>query len=159
MAIPLYQQHRSHADIYREVYYTRASFWEEEAVANDYGEEYFKHEACVTPSLLKTTRLGSATGAQRVRVRAHGYRTIERTEYVSKMGGDGRMHQVPVHWTEYVPVHRDTLLDFQEVAGLSLAAFRARDSGDAAWQRLLSAWQRLPPGARLRRSIVSSLPE
>src|SRR5690606_35199054 len=43
-----------------------------------------------------------------VKVTAYGYKSIPRTEYVSKMGGDGRMHVIPIHWHEYIPVDQST---------------------------------------------------
>ena len=39
---------------------------------------------------------------------AHGFKGIERVDYISKTGGDGRVHQIPVHWIEYVPVTKIT---------------------------------------------------
>lgn len=39
-----------------------------------------------------------------VTVYAHGYRTEQRLTYISKWGGDGRSHRVPVCWVEYLPI-------------------------------------------------------
>lgn len=33
---------------------------------------------------------------------------INRTDYVSVMGGDGRSHTIAVNWVEYIPVSQDT---------------------------------------------------
>jgi len=54
LSIPLYQQHRSHSDIYKDSYARQSCFWEHEAIANYHGESVFKHPNCVTRSILKT---------------------------------------------------------------------------------------------------------
>ena len=41
-------------------------------------------------------------------VTAHAFRGEERVDYVPKYGGDGKWHQVPVYWTEYLPVSRSS---------------------------------------------------
>ena len=43
-------------------------------------------------------------------VSAYAFRQEERVEYVPRHGGDGRWHNVPVHWVEYLPVSRETSL-------------------------------------------------
>lgn len=39
-----------------------------------------------------------------ITVYAYGYRRLQRLTYVSVWGGDGRSHQVPVYWDEYISV-------------------------------------------------------
>ena len=39
-----------------------------------------------------------------ITVYAYGYRRMQRLTYVSVWGGDGRSHQVPVYWDEYISV-------------------------------------------------------
>ena len=106
LAIPLYQQTRTHEDIWNEVLgpRTRASFWEHEAIANYHGEEAFRHPASVTRNILKTEVVSRQDGVSRVAVTAHGFRGEERIDYVPVCGGDGCIHDVPVEWTEYLPV-------------------------------------------------------
>lgn len=106
LTIPLYQQHRSHSDIYKDTYASKSCFWEHEAIANYHGEAEFKHPDCVTHSILKTASKIENDGSQRVHVTASGYGSVERVDYVSVWGGDGRNHQVPVHWYEYHEVQR-----------------------------------------------------
>ena len=106
LAIPLYQQHRPHSDIYKDTYASKSCFWEHEAIANYHGEAKFKHTDCVTRSILKTASRMEADGSQRVRITASGYSSAERVDYVAVRGGDGRSHKVPVHWYEYHDVQR-----------------------------------------------------
>ena len=104
LSIPLYQQHRPHSDIYKDTYSEKPCFWEHEAIANYHGESTFNHPQCVTRSILKTTMHHEPDGAQKVRVTASGYRSEPRIYHVSVRGGDGRSHNVPVHWDEYFGV-------------------------------------------------------
>jgi hypothetical protein len=106
LAIPLYQQHRSHSDIYKDTYGSKSCFWEHESIANYRGEAQFKHPDCVTRSILKTTSRMEDDGSQRVRVTANGYRSVERVGFVAVRGKDGRSHMVPVPWYEYSDVQR-----------------------------------------------------
>lgn len=154
LTIPLYQQHRSHSDIYRDVYGRSSSFWEHESIANYFGEERFQHPECITRSLLKTRAISHADGTQVVRVSAFGYRGINHIDYVSKFGGDGKYHDVPVEWVEYIDVSHDSEIVLQDRArGDSTEAPRAEDDWQATFQSLGAD----PKEAVLRRSIIASL--
>jgi len=113
LAIPLYQQQKPHEYIYKDLYDSYVSFYEHERVANSMGDGYFKNPASATTNILKTNIVKSAEGKDVVRVTAYGYRTVARTDYISKVGGDGRWHQIPVHWTEYIPVDKDTDIEIK----------------------------------------------
>jgi hypothetical protein len=145
LTIPLYQQHRSHADIYRDVYGKTASFWEHEAIANFHGEPAFRHPDSCTANILKTELARSDDGTHTVSVTAHGFRGHPRTDYIAQFGGDGRSHQVPVHWTEYEPVSRTSALAVQERDGLTLQDYEQQAGAD-------------PRRASFRRSILSFIP-
>ena len=137
LAIPLYQQTRTHEDIWKGVLDGRqASFWEQEAVANYHGEEKFQHPRCVTRSILKTKVVKRDDGESTVAVTAYGYRGEERVEYKSVFGGDGDFHEVPVHWTEYLPVQRTCHMCLSE-RGAPSDSFkrRAATSRESAYRR------------------------
>ncbi|MBE6382117.1 MAG: hypothetical protein E7049_03770 [Lentisphaerae bacterium] len=105
LAIPLYQQTRTHEDIWREFASGESSSsWEHEAIANYHGESHFAHPECMTRSILKTRVAAREDGASVVSVTASGYKGIDRVEYKSVYGNDGRWHDVPVRWVEYLPV-------------------------------------------------------
>ncbi|MGN0843747.1 MAG: MAG1210 family protein [Kiritimatiellia bacterium] len=111
LSIPLYQQMRTHKEIWKDVLRRRnSSFWEHEAVANYHGEEKFQHPDCITRSLLKTKIVQSEEGENTIAVTAHGYRGEERVCYEMVFGQDGKYHKVAVHWTEYLPVERTSNL-------------------------------------------------
>lgn len=125
LAIPLYQQTRTHEEIYKGVIppNAKASFWECESAANYQGEQVFQHPASITRNILKTTR---GQGGD-VAVTAHGFRGENHTEYISKLGGDGNWHDVRVDWVEYLPVARTSQMFISEgtpPADVRNAAFR-----------------------------------
>lgn len=117
LAIPLYQQTRTHADIWRGIVDADASsFWEHEATANYIGAERFRHPDAVTENILKARTVSRDGGVSRVAVTAHAFRGVQRVDYESVHGGDGRWHEVPVEWTEYLPVERTSEMIVTESA-------------------------------------------
>ncbi len=104
LCIPMYQQIRSHEDIYGRDMKRKSAFWEHEALANFWGQQHFKHPSCVTDCILKTEEKQGRDDSSTITVYAYGYRSEQRLTYISKWGGDGRMHDVPVYWDEYLPV-------------------------------------------------------
>ena len=152
LAIPLYQQHRPHSDIYKDTYSHKPCFWEHEAIANYHGEAMFKHPECVTRSILKTSMQQEADGSQKVQVTASGFRSIARTHYVSVRGGDGRSHQVPVHWDEYFEVENSANMLVKETASPGNIAPDEVALPPAFSQRGIDAGKTV-----LRRSIVSAV--
>ena len=46
-------------------------------------------------------------------IEAYSFKAIERLDFVSKLGGDGRVHAVPVKWYEYIPVVKSTPMQIQ----------------------------------------------
>lgn len=56
LCVPMYQQIRPLEAIYGRGTLKRSSFWEDESLANFWGEDRFKHPSCVTDSILKTEK-------------------------------------------------------------------------------------------------------
>ena len=137
LAIPLYQQMRTHEEIWKDVLGDRpASFWEHEAIANYHGDDCFKHPSCVTRNILKTRVVERAGGESVVAVTAYGYKGVDRVDYKEVYGGDGRWHDVPVHWIEYQPVQRTSNMCLSERGTPSdLFKQRATASGTSAFRR------------------------
>lgn len=104
LCVPMYQQIRPQHDIYGRDMQRHSAFWEHEALANFWGKEHFMHPDCVTDCILKTEQIDGNDDSSTITVFAYGYRVKQRLTYVSKRGGDGRMHRVPVYWDEYLPV-------------------------------------------------------
>ena len=137
LAIPLYQQMRTHEEIWKDVLGRKASsFWEHEAVANYHGEDKFKHPGCITRSILKTQVVQSEGGESTIAVTAYGYRGEDRVDYKEVYGGDGKWHNVAVHWTEYLPVQRTSDMCLSELSAPSdLFKRRAAASRESAYRR------------------------
>ncbi len=115
LAIPLYQQTRTHEDVWKDVLARKEpSFWEHEALAYYFGEKIFKHPACVTRSLLKTKVVEREGDESTIAVTARGYRGVDRVAFEEVHGGDGRWHTVEVPWVEYLPVERTSTLCLSE---------------------------------------------
>lgn len=104
LCVPMYQQIRPPHDIYGRDMQRHSAFWEHEALANFWGQSKFRHPDCVTDCILKTEQTNEHGDDSVITVYAHGYRSEQRLSYISKWGGDGRMHDVPVYWDEYLPV-------------------------------------------------------
>jgi hypothetical protein len=155
LTIPLYQQHRSHADIYRDVYGRSSSFWEHESIANYFGENRFQHPECITRSILKTHAKSNSGGTQVVSVSAFGYSGIDRVDYVRVRGGDGNHHSVPVEWVEYIPVSQDSEMVLQDHA--HFGATTETPTTDDDWQEAFQSHGVDPKQAVLRRSIIAAL--
>ena len=137
LSIPLYQQTRTHEDIWKDALKRPApSFWEQEAVANYHGEDKFRHPSCITRSILKTKVVRQEEGESTVAVTAYGYRGEERVDYEEVYGGDGKWHDVPVPWTEYLPVQRTSNICLSE-RGTPSEEFRRRAtaSKESAYRR------------------------
>jgi hypothetical protein len=142
LAIPLYQQTRTHEEIWKDVLaHRRASFWEHEAIANYHGDEAFRHPRCVTRNILKTNVVGRAEGECTVAVTAYGYRGVDRVHHEEVHGGDGEWHDVPVEWIEYLPVQRTSNLCLSASPTPSERfCRRAEESGASAYRRSIRSF-------------------
>ena len=114
LCVPMYQQIRPQEDIYGRNMQQHSSFWEHEALANFWGQGRFKHPSCVTNCILKTEQVQTIGDNSTIKVNAYGYRTEQHLEYVSKWGGDGNLHHVPVYWDEYLPVTGSGMIYLKE---------------------------------------------
>lgn len=104
LCVPMYQQIRPREAIYGRNMQRHSAFWEHEALANFWGQDKFKHPSCVTDCILKTEQRKLNADDSVLTVYAYGYRVVRRVTHISKWGRDGRSHDVPVYWDEYLPV-------------------------------------------------------
>jgi len=115
------------------------AIWEAEANANYRGGE-FVHLESVTDNILKAQRVGNDPNA--FQITAYGFRGVDRLDFVPTLGGDGRIHAVPVPWVEYQPVQRTRTLHLW----------------DAAQSQPTSASGVAPGNQTIRRGLTSSIP-
>lgn len=156
LTIPLYQQHRSHADIYKDVYASKSCFWEHETIANHFGEKTFQHPDCITNSILKTQSKVESDGTQTVSVTSYGYSGKDRTDYVSVHGGDGHNHKVRVDWVEYLDVQRESNIVVKEKVPTEIDE-TSSDNNDANFDNLFKNKGIDAKNVLLRRSVLSAL--
>ncbi len=153
LAVPLYQQYRSHETIWKCLQDRASASPEHEALANYLGEGHFRHPASVTRNILKTAaRRGAAEQEQRVEVTAYGFRTETHTDYVATWGADGKVHEVPVEWKEYLPVSRRSEMDVVDAEGLPRREFEGAAS--EAWGGFLRRHRAMAGEMRLRRGVL-----
>ena len=134
LSIPLYQQHRDYDYEYKGTSKSYHTFYEAEVLANFMKPEYFRPDDCDTPIILKAkfiSKLGK--GVDLFEITAHGFTKIPQIEYVTKLGGDGHMHTIPVHYFIYEPVEKSTNI---VVMDLHATKQESRDNMDAILQVL-----------------------
>jgi hypothetical protein len=106
LAIPLYQQHKPHEFIYKDVYQQRFSCHAHEYAVNQVAA-LFRHPQSHTDDILKTQLIEGGPSGDEIRVASFGYNTIKRTDIVNvRCSGNGQTYSVSVDWTEYIPVEK-----------------------------------------------------
>lgn len=155
LTIPLYQQMKSHATIYKDILAHRSSFWEHEAIANYLGENRFKHAASVTRNILKTNVIKREDDVTSIAVTAYGFRTEDRVDIVRVTARNGRTYDVSVHWDEYLPVEQTTNIHSTEREGLKKTDFHAALQTNTEWQDFFRKWGSSEGQAAFRRSIIT----
>jgi len=119
ISIPLYQMHRPT----RSFMDSDAAYWlprrEHEVAANSLGDENFLPMGAdpSLPVFLKERRSYRGNGMDDTVIHASSFKTTLMVDYVPVLGGDGRTHQVPVHWIQYDEVHDEFHIATTEVGG------------------------------------------
>ena len=109
VAIPLYQQHKTREYIYDGKFGHNVTTAEAEAAANNHDWKLFKHPATRSLGVILKSRFAKVNDTvDECIITAHSFQGIDRLTYVSVYGGDGKYHQVPVHWIEYNRIQKDT---------------------------------------------------
>lgn len=117
LAIPAYAMQKPRDFIYKDVYGSNCSPYETEVAANRFSAAVFAHPATKTRTVLKTRFVRKDGLSDRVHVRAYSYDAVPRVAYIPVHGGDGYTHNVPVPWTEYIPLTRDSVMEVKRVGG------------------------------------------
>ncbi len=117
LSIPLYQMHKPREYIYEKDIASNYSFYEHEALANTMDPALFipKDADSSLPLVLKSTSVRKNGKLDQVKIHSYSYKTEKMVDYISVHGGDGRWHDVPVHWIKYDRVDNDKLLDVRYV--------------------------------------------
>lgn len=72
--------------------------------------EQLRPEHCDTDCIFKVNNVEQEGDATLLHVTAYGYYGEPRVTYVSKHGGDGHWHDVPVDWVEYIPENKTSMV-------------------------------------------------
>ncbi len=113
ISIPLYQQTKTSEYIYKKDFPGNVTYYEDEMLANQFGESYFRNSSSQTSNILKAKLRKNFGKTDNIIITAHGFKKVAHTEYVDKMGGDGEIHTIPVEWYEFIPVTKDTEMAVQ----------------------------------------------
>ncbi len=154
LSIPLYRQIKSRRTIYGSILDLQPSSWEQESIANYHFNDCFGNAGFDTKCILKTRfeSIGKESGPAKVLVDALGYRIFKKTEYVPVLGGDMKLHNVPVVWDDYRVMKKSAKIEIMPSAD---AARRVRDYDEAAYMKRLSQW--LEKSSEKRRSAVNRM--
>ncbi len=128
LSIPLYKMQKPREFIYKNVYRRNCTSYETEAAANRFSPSLFAHQDTKTQTILKTEFVQKDGLADRVRVNAYSYDAIPRVAHIPVLGGDGNTHNVPVPWTEYIPLSRTSVMEVRPVGGTREDYERKRSS-------------------------------
>ena len=113
-SVPLYQQKPVQSLEPIREYNSHYTNYEYETLANCIGESVFAHSKTATDVILKAKCAGSQNNTDNVEVTAYSYAAVDRIDYVSVYGGDGRYHDVPVQWIEYIPIEKTSYMAVRE---------------------------------------------
>jgi len=100
---PLYQMHKPRTYIYKDTYPSNITSFEQESIINKMEKTPFipLDADPSLPVMRKVIHASKQGKADEVSILAQSYHTEPRVDYVPMFGGDGRSHDVPVHWIQY----------------------------------------------------------
>lgn len=104
LAIPAYQERPVHSlqpiPDYARLYASK----ECEVLANAADRKYFVHPNTKTQAIFKSSFVASKDNIDETCITSYSYDMEKRVDIVSVRGDDGRYHNVPVEWEEYLPL-------------------------------------------------------
>ncbi len=131
LSIPLYQQHKAREYIYQGSIKSNLTPFEHESLINRFDPNKFKNKKSKTDVILKTSCVAKNKDVDTVEVTAHSFDAIPKISYIPVMGGDGRMHNVPVHWDQYEPLIEKNVVAMGYIGG-DLAKYREISKGTSS---------------------------
>ena len=109
ISIPIYQQHKDINYIYEKGFNRKTTNSEVESAANSHDINLFKHPNTYSQGVILKSKFDySSEDSDVCTINAYSFSGTDRIAYVPTLGGDGRTHNVPVHWIEYNPIMRET---------------------------------------------------
>ena len=151
LSIPLYQMHKPHEYIYDGGYGANITAFEHEVMANSMDPDVLRPEGAASDLPLINKQLACATKGESdcVVLSTYSYHETPQVEFVTQMGGDGRLHEIPVHWIQYDKVQRESSIAVRKVGG------SRKDFKDRKATSSVSVLKR--PGLTYRRGLLAFL--
>lgn len=106
-AIPIYQERPVHSLKPIPDYTQQYSLKESEALANAVDAKYVVHPNTKTQAILKSAYVGAAGSMDQTSITAYSYDIKKRIDMIAMLGGDGKIHSVPVQWDDYLPLEAE----------------------------------------------------
>jgi len=122
ISIPLYQQQKPAEYIYGKQFFRNYTNFEAEVLANAIDRNLLTPKGADTEVIIKAEFAEKNGKSDKVTLNARSYHGKPRVELVPKFGGDGRWHNVPVPWTEYIPVSMFKVMEMRE-CGMARSEF------------------------------------
>lgn len=144
LSIPLYQQHKAREYIYKGTIPSKFSDLDHEAIANKFDPKQFMDPESDTKAIIKTDYVKANGDYDLVKVTAHSFKAVKHVEIVPTLGGDGRMHGVPVTWYEYIPLTKENFINVGELGG-SQREFNKLGNKDIIFNRGLVSYNQEQP--------------
>jgi hypothetical protein len=111
LAIPMYQEPCVKSLEKPKDYKLNFTMQEYECLVNRLPKHSLAPLGAKTRVIYNASGVGSRGECDRVNIKACSYDTAQRVDFIMVLGGDGRMHSVPVPWTEYIPVVRHSEIE------------------------------------------------
>ncbi len=134
MAVPVYLSEPCASLEPLSEYPSNYTCYEHEVLANAIGMDAFRPSNSATDSILKTSFSEKNGETDVVNVTAYSFSTAKRVDLIPRLGGDGRIHNVPVTWIEYIPVNRTTAMSVKSL-GLSEREFAEKKPASGISER------------------------
>ncbi len=129
LAVPAYLEEPCASMETPEAFMSNYTYYEHEAIANKLDRREFLPEEAISDAIIKTSLVEKLDGEDLVSVTAYSYTTMDHIDYIPVRGGDGRIHGVPVPWTEYIPVSGNRHIRVAN-AGMSKKEYTNKRTGD-----------------------------
>lgn len=104
ISIPLYQQQKPAEYIYGRQFFRNYTNFEAEVLANAMDRKLLTPKQSATEVIIKAEFAEKNGKSDKITLNAKSYKGVPRIDLVPRRGGDGHMHNVPVPWTEYIPI-------------------------------------------------------
>ncbi|UKS53940.1 MAG1210 family protein [Mycoplasma feriruminatoris] len=107
------------------------SDYEHEVCANFLPPKLLDHPNIKTNSIIKTQLVANRDDIDYVRATSIGFDIVPRVDYIPVWGGDGRYHDVPVPWDEYIR--------YDKVTDLKIKIFNHLPIDNELWDQEVNA--------------------